>query len=212
MLEEKYRELYESFIDNDLVNWNVIFTDNLCTFKAYQTVMGQIPEIAKPSILRHSDISQPITNISWYDAIAFCNALSFKMDKKPYYGFTDSYLLGGEQISKSVVVLGGNGYRLPTKQDWYNIVFKAQYDCSMCVQDTQMLLEKLEFPDSYSEMCLDYSLSRGVFLEHPKDKLNLRITKKEKLVDEIKLCIKDCDINFNLVRMDLGFRVCWNNI
>lgn len=212
MLEEKYRELYESFIDNDLINWNVVFTDNLCTFKAYQTVMGQIPEAAKPSILRHSDISQPITNISWYHAIAFCNALSFRMGKKPYYGFNEGYVVCGIEIPRSVVVLGGNGYRLPTKQDWYNLVSKAQYDCNMCIQDTQMLLEKLEFPEDYTEMCLEYSLKRGVCLRSPSDKLKLRITKKEKLYEQIKLFVKDCEIDFDVMRMDLGFRVCWNNI
>ena len=45
-------------------------------------------------------------NVSWIDAIAFCNKLSEQEGLKPYYA------LG------AVVRSGGTGYRLPTEAEW----------------------------------------------------------------------------------------------
>lgn len=52
---------------------------------------------------------EAVTNISWYDAITFCNELSLRNDLEP------AYLLKNDHIyvnSKS------NGYRLPTAKEW----------------------------------------------------------------------------------------------
>ena len=48
----------------------------------------------------------PVTNVSWNDAVAYCNALSERDGLKPYYGF------GAGATS------GGDGYRLPTEAEW----------------------------------------------------------------------------------------------
>jgi formylglycine-generating enzyme required for sulfatase activity len=48
----------------------------------------------------------PVVNVSWNDAIAFCNKLSVLEGLKPYYRFG-----AGEQS-------GGDGYRLPTEAEW----------------------------------------------------------------------------------------------
>jgi sulfatase modifying factor 1 len=48
----------------------------------------------------------PVTIVSWYDAIAFCNALSKLEGLRPYYSVEE-----GE-------ILGGSGYRLPTEAEW----------------------------------------------------------------------------------------------
>jgi len=48
----------------------------------------------------------PVTNVSWNDAIAFCNKLSEQEGLKPYYQFGTG--------SPS----GGDGYRLPTEAEW----------------------------------------------------------------------------------------------
>jgi formylglycine-generating enzyme required for sulfatase activity len=48
----------------------------------------------------------PVTNVSWNDAIAFCNALSEREGLKPYYR------AGAGETS------GGDGYRLPTEAEW----------------------------------------------------------------------------------------------
>jgi formylglycine-generating enzyme required for sulfatase activity len=48
----------------------------------------------------------PVTNVSWNDAIAFCNRLSEHEGLRPYYQFG-----AGAQS-------GGDGYRLPTEAEW----------------------------------------------------------------------------------------------
>ena len=48
----------------------------------------------------------PVVNVSWNDAIAFCNMLSEREGLRPYYR-----LGAGEQS-------GGDGYRLPTEAEW----------------------------------------------------------------------------------------------
>jgi formylglycine-generating enzyme required for sulfatase activity len=48
----------------------------------------------------------PVVEVSWNDAIAFCNKLSEMEGLKPYYQFG-----GGSQT-------GGDGYRVPTEAEW----------------------------------------------------------------------------------------------
>jgi len=58
-----------------------------------------------PSRFKGSD-DLPVENVSWDDAIAFCNKLSEREGLKPYYQ------LGTGAPS------GGDGYRLPTEAEW----------------------------------------------------------------------------------------------
>ncbi|OPA07066.1 formylglycine-generating enzyme family protein [Bacillus cereus] len=58
---------------------------------------------------------KPVVNISWNDAITFCNVLSKKAGLKEYYSISD-----GGQIVRCK--LDSNGYRLSSEAEW-------QYAC-----------------------------------------------------------------------------------
>lgn len=58
---------------------------------------------------------KPVVNISWNDAIAFCNVLSKKAGLKEYYSISDD----GQIVRCN---LDSNGYRLPYEAEW-------QYAC-----------------------------------------------------------------------------------
>lgn len=51
----------------------------------------------------------PVTEISWLDAINFCNAASVKE------GFSVTYAIDGDSVTW---LLGSDGYRLPTEAEW----------------------------------------------------------------------------------------------
>ncbi len=66
----------------------------------YRAVTGE-----SPSRFKGSD-DLPVENVTWNDAIAFCNKLSEREGLKPYYRF------GAVEQSS------GDGYRLPTEAEW----------------------------------------------------------------------------------------------
>ena len=51
----------------------------------------------------------PATGVTWYDAIAYCNALSTKA------GLSPAYAVDGESVTWD---RSANGYRLPTEAEW----------------------------------------------------------------------------------------------
>ncbi|AOM11444.1 formylglycine-generating enzyme family protein [Bacillus sp. S70] len=81
----------------------------------YAVTMEQYDAITNSTLNNFDKNHKPVVNISWNDAIAFCNVLSKKAGLKEYYSISD-----GGQIVKCN--LGSNGYRLPSEAEW-------QYAC-----------------------------------------------------------------------------------
>jgi sulfatase modifying factor 1 len=70
---------------------------------------------------------RPMENISWYDAVKFCNRLSTKLGKLPYYNISNErYELDFDadvnlpNIGSAKVTINpqANGFRLPLEKEW----------------------------------------------------------------------------------------------
>jgi formylglycine-generating enzyme required for sulfatase activity len=68
----------------------------------YKAIMG-----TNPSHFKGSD-DLPVECVSWLDAVSFCNKMSEKDKRTPFYRINGT----------DVADVGGNGYRLPTEAEW----------------------------------------------------------------------------------------------
>lgn len=72
------------------------------TQELYARVTGRRPSAASGDLL-------PVENVSWWDAVHFCNALSGRD------GFSPAYRVDGDDIAWDA---SADGYRLPTEAEW----------------------------------------------------------------------------------------------
>ena len=68
----------------------------------YQSLIGNNPSNSQGDNL-------PVENLTWFDAIRYCNALSIRE------GFNPAYSIQGENVTWN---RNANGYRLPTEAEW----------------------------------------------------------------------------------------------
>lgn len=104
----------------DIPNKNYSAMKTEVTQKLYEAVMGENPSRSKGE-------NNPVENVSWYDAIYFCNKLSEMVGYTPVYalyGNTDvnkwNYRPHGHWHIKGHISQNQNadGFRLPTEAEW----------------------------------------------------------------------------------------------
>lgn len=64
---------------------------------------------------------QPVTTITWYDAIVWCNALSELNGLTPCYTYDGQILRDSAETARcdmATCMFSANGYRLPTEAEW----------------------------------------------------------------------------------------------
>ena len=103
------------------------------TQEQYQAVMATTPSYfhggnGREPATGENQGKRPVEQITWYNALIFCNKLSMREGLSPTYsinGSTDPAAWGNEPISSNsvtwngvAIVSGSNGYRLPTEAQW----------------------------------------------------------------------------------------------
>jgi formylglycine-generating enzyme required for sulfatase activity len=89
-----------------LLNRNFLIGTYEVTQGLYERIMGD-----NPSFFSSCGTRCPVENVSWYDAIAFTNALNDSLGLQRCYTFTSH-----QEIS--FVGITCRGYRLPTETEW----------------------------------------------------------------------------------------------
>lgn len=91
----------------------------------FQKVLGRNTSVFSQTGLKREAVSGlntsrfPVENVTWFDAVEFCNKLSEADGRVPYYRLTSISRSSDQSIEKATVtVSGGVGYRLPTEAEW----------------------------------------------------------------------------------------------
>jgi len=114
------------------INKPFLLGETEVTQELFEKVMGFNLSIFKGKKYPNSN-KRPVENVTWCDAVMFCNKLSEKLQKKPYYNIsnieTDTqrafvnnmYVhLPLPTITKAIVTINpcSNGFRLPLEKEW----------------------------------------------------------------------------------------------
>jgi formylglycine-generating enzyme required for sulfatase activity/uncharacterized protein YjdB len=65
-----------------------------------------------------ADENQPVTGITWMDAVVWCNAFSEMTGRSPVYYKSGDWVRSTLEPIADLEIRNGNGYRLPTEAEW----------------------------------------------------------------------------------------------
>lgn len=88
------------------------------TQKQYHEVMGENPSAFQDTAMNEERADdRPVDQVSWFDAVRFCNRLSERHGRKPCYRITDPEVRSDAQPNVEWD-READGYRLPTEAEW----------------------------------------------------------------------------------------------
>jgi formylglycine-generating enzyme required for sulfatase activity len=92
------------------------------TQELFQAVMGYNPSAFQGGSYPNSN-QNPVQSVTWYDALMFCNKLSLKLEKTPYYNISQIIYIDESEktnIKDAQVTYkpNSNGFRLPYEREW----------------------------------------------------------------------------------------------
>lgn len=99
---------------------NIEMMSTEVTQKLYQMVMGENPS-------KNEGMNNPVENVSWFDAVVFCNVLSEKMGYEPVYSAygqsdVEKWWWLNKPYERGLVKVicndSANGFRLPAEEEW----------------------------------------------------------------------------------------------
>ncbi len=108
------------------------------TQKLYQEVMEQSPSYFKGESL-------PVEQVSWFDAVRFCNKLSERVGLQPCYRIEEAEAQPEVEWDQSA-----NGYRLPTEAEW-EYACRAATETAYSFGDDAAQLHEYAWFDGISE-------------------------------------------------------------
>jgi len=91
------------------------------TQEQYQAVIGVNPSyFSSDPASGEVQAKRPVENVTWYDAVEFCNKLSERESLTSVYTITGRTPATGYPITSATVTVNWNasGYRLPTEAEW----------------------------------------------------------------------------------------------
>ena len=118
-------------------------SDHEVTQAEYKAVIGSNPSSNR---IADNPDNLPVENVTWLEAIKYCNKLSENE------GLDPCYKIDGNEVT---CTLSANGYRLPTEAEWEYIAVKAKRDTALSniawINDNKTHQVKFSLAD---ELCL----------------------------------------------------------
>ncbi len=94
-----------------------VISETLITQEQFLSIAGYNPSIFK-------NPTNPVENVTWYDAISFCNQLSLSKNLIPCYDISYARYNEDNRLKQASIFIKttNSGYRLPTAMQWVTCI------------------------------------------------------------------------------------------